>query len=215
MAANERHIAVEIEFDIDCFASIVHDYADHLPAELQQLLIAPERVNMLQHRASTPAMHLIAKSLLACPYQGLARQLYLESKALELTVLFLTNFDVPARSMNSQPSLRADDITRIHQARDLILDRMDSPPTLLELARAVGLNDYKLKIGFRQVFGTTVFGYLHQQRTEQARQLLAARDHNITEVAYTVGYTNPSQFTAAFKRAYGVTPSDYRASQCA
>jgi AraC family transcriptional regulator, transcriptional activator of the genes for pyochelin and ferripyochelin receptors len=86
---------------------------------------------------------------------------------------------------------------------------MDEPPSLLTLARQVGLNDFKLKRGFRQVFGTTVFGYLHEHRMERARQLLEERRLNVTAVACTVGYANPSHFAGAFKRKFGVNPSAY------
>lgn len=91
---------------------------------------------------------------------------------------------------------------------------MDDPPSLLALARQVGLNDFKLKRGFRQVFGTTAFGYLHDQRMERARQLLEERRFNVTEVACTVGYANPSHFAAAFKRKFGVNPGAYSRDYC-
>jgi AraC family transcriptional regulator, transcriptional activator of the genes for pyochelin and ferripyochelin receptors len=49
-----------------------------------------------------------------------------------------------------------------------------APPSLLELSRQIGLNDYKLKLGFKQLFGNTVFGYVWEQRMQQARFLLTA-----------------------------------------
>ena len=79
----------------------------------------------------------------------------------------------------------------------------------MTLARQVGLNDYKLKLGFRQMLGTTVFGYLHQCRMEQARHLLATKDVTVTEVVRAVGYSNRGHFAAAFKRKYGVTPREF------
>ena len=63
-------------------------------------------------------------------------------------------------------------VCRIHQAKDILIRQIDNPPSLLSLARQVGINDFKLKQGFRQVFGTTVFGYLHSHRMERAAQLL-------------------------------------------
>ena len=84
------------------------------------------------------------------------------------------------------------------------------PPSLLALARQVGLNDCKLKQGFRHLFGTTVFGYVHRCRMEAAKALLGDRDLNIAIVANRVGYASPSRFCHAFKRYTGLTPSDYR-----
>ena len=95
-------------------------------------------------------------------------------------------------------------------AKAILLTNLEHPPSLLELAQRVGLNDCKLKRGFRQLFGTTAFGYLYQQRMEKARDLLKVDTMNITEVTAVVGYTNPSAFGAAFKRMFGTTPSAYR-----
>lgn len=85
-----------------------------------------------------------------------------------------------------------------------------SLPGLLEQMNQAGTNDYKLKIGFRQVFGTTVFGYLRNQRMEQARQLLLEKQMNVSEVAQTVGYTSFSRFSTAFKHYFGITPKAYQ-----
>ncbi len=76
----------------------------------------------------------------------------------------------------------------------------------MELSRRVNLNDFKLKKGFRQVFGTSVFGYLRQVRMEQARMLLEQARMNVTQVALNVGYANPSHFAAAFKGQFGINP---------
>lgn len=107
--------------------------------------------------------------------------------------------------------LRASDIDPIHLAKEILQRRMDDPPSLLELARLAGLNDRKLKQGFRQVFGTTVFGYLHDYRLEQARQLLSTDTMSVAEVAYAVGFSNRSYFAIAFRRKFGVNPSEYLA----
>ncbi|NJK75120.1 MAG: helix-turn-helix transcriptional regulator [Microcoleus sp. SU_5_6] len=90
------------------------------------------------------------------------------------------------------------------------MSNIESPPSLLELAKKAGINDYKLKIGFREVFGTTVFGYLRNQRMEQARQLLLEQQMNVSEVAQTVGYASLSQFSTAFKHYFGITPKTYQ-----
>jgi AraC family transcriptional regulator, transcriptional activator of the genes for pyochelin and ferripyochelin receptors len=80
---------------------------------------------------------------------------------------------------------------------------------LIKLARQVGLNDYKLKRGFRQLFGTTVFGYLHAERMEKARTLLMNRQMKVTEVSHTVGYASLPSFSLAFRKRFGVSPRSY------
>jgi AraC family transcriptional regulator, transcriptional activator of the genes for pyochelin and ferripyochelin receptors len=68
----------------------------------------------------------------------------------------------------------------------------------------------KLKQGFRQLFGTTMFGYLHDYRMEMARNLLLEGNMSITTVANTVGYSHLRHFSAAFKRKFGITPGKCR-----
>ena len=105
--------------------------------------------------------------------------------------------------------LQPDDVARIHYAGDLLRQRLSDPPSLLELARLIGLNDYKLKQGFRQVFNTTVFGYLTQRRMEKACQLLVQR-HTVAVVAAAVGYASPTAFSGAFRRRFGISPKRYQ-----
>ncbi|URD47651.1 helix-turn-helix transcriptional regulator [Chroococcidiopsis sp. CCNUC1] len=74
----------------------------------------------------------------------------------------------------------------------------------------VGLSDRKLRRGFRDIFGTTVFGYLHDYRMEQARLLLSVNKMRVADVAQTVGYSHLGHFIASFKRKFGITPKNAR-----
>jgi AraC-like DNA-binding protein len=80
---------------------------------------------------------------------------------------------------------------------------------LIELARQVGLNDFKLKQGFRQVFGTSAFKYLHDYRLEKARQILALGEMKVEEVALRVGFNSRSYFALAFRQKFGLNPKQY------
>lgn len=159
---------------------------------------------------TTPAMTIALQQILQCPYQGLTKRIYLESKALELVALQLNQLTQD----HPQPSviLKRDDIERIHLARDILISSLDNPPSLLSLSKQTGINSLKLKQGFRQVFNTTVFGYLTIYRMDEARRLLQLEEWNIAQVAQTVGYSNPSKFAAAFKKRFGITPKACRSS---
>ena len=158
---------------------------------------------------TTPSMLAAVQQILTCPYQGNVRQLYLESKTLELLALKLEQMRQPVAADN-KITLKSDDIHRLYQARQILLTDIEHPPSLMELARQVGINDFKLKRGFRQIFGTTVFGCLYEYRMEQAKQLLDTHHLKVAQIAQTVGYANPSQFSAAFKRRFGFSPKGYR-----
>ena len=162
-------------------------------------------------RAGTPTVAMLTTlhQLLNCPFAGVTKKMYLESKVWELMALLIDQELKLAKDQQSLPTLKADDVERIHHAKDILLQNYSSPPSLLNLARQVGLNDCTLKRGFRQVFGKTAFGYLHDYRIEKARQFLQEGNLNVTEAAHSVGFANRSYFAAAFRKKYGVSPKYY------
>lgn len=102
--------------------------------------------------------------------------------------------------------IKEHDLERIHQAKTIVEQNLLNPCSLIELTHKVGLNDFKLKKGFREVLGTTVFGYLYDLRMEKAKMLL--KDGKpVSEAAYEVGYKNAHHFTKAFKKKFGSLPS--------
>lgn len=179
-----------------------------LPAALRLILQGDLSQAYIHVGETSPVMQMALHQIWHCPYQGLTRKMYLEGKAIELLALKLHQVD------SSQPrrlpkALQPEDIERIHQAKAVLLRDIENPPSLMALAKAVGLNDYKLKQGFRHVFGTTVFGCLHDHRMEKARQLLQTSNLTVSEVAYAVGFSNRSYFAAAFKRKFSINPKAY------
>lgn len=166
--------------------------------------------------SATLAMQVAARRILQCPYRGMTKRLYLEGKALELLALVIAQEreigDGTPSTQTLKPVLKSDTIERIYHARDILRQRLDNPPSLMELARQVGLNECTLKQGFRQVFNTTAFSDLYEYSMQQALQLLETGDFKVEEVAKRVGYQNRSAFAVAFRRKFGVNPSEYRRS---
>ncbi|MEA5574048.1 AraC family transcriptional regulator [Calothrix sp. UHCC 0171] len=208
-----HHFGVCIHIEVDVLQAFFSHTSEEVPPELQPLIKESDWQNCFPNLKVTPAMQLITQQIINCPYQSLTKQMYLQSKVLELFVLHLEQLQPDKKTQFNDNKLKQEDIERIHQAKNILLTRCHNPPSLLELSREVGLNDFKLKIGFRHCFGTTVFGYLHQHRMEQAKQLLEQGNLTITGVARAVGYANRSHFAAAFKRKFGVNPSIYSHSQ--
>ncbi|MBD2232801.1 helix-turn-helix transcriptional regulator [Phormidium tenue] len=155
---------------------------------------------------TSPAMTMVLQQILTCPFAGPIRQLFLEGKVLELVALTLQAATPPQPAASHR--LKPDDIDRIHQAKDILLQDLAHPPSLIGLARQVGLNDCTLKRGFRAVFNTTVFGYLQAQRLDQARLLLLDGQLNVQQAASAVGYHSRSHFTAGFRQRFGISPRE-------
>ena len=146
------------------------DRLHELPSNIRTAIEQPEQALVYYASTITPAQQHILQQILQWPYQGITRQLYLEGKVLELLALHFNQMLTPAAA--SHKSLLAPDLDRVYQARDILIQNMASPPSLSELAKQVHLNERKLKQGFHPVFNTTVFGYLQDQRMEQAQKLL-------------------------------------------
>ena len=202
--ADRAYLAVTILLDPGFLRAFLEDNSKQLQPLLQS-------VETFFHADSTsPAMQIALHQILHCPYQGSLKQIYIESKAIELIALKLAQISEQAKLPPKNSALQPGDIDCIHNAKDILIGNIEFPPSLLELAKKAGTNDYKLKIGFRQVFGTTVFGYLRKQRMERARQLLLEKRMNVSEVAQTVGYNSLSRFSTAFKDYFGITPKAYQ-----
>lgn len=157
-------------------------------------------------------MQVVLHQILNCPYKGPLKQMYLEGKVLELATLQFSQFTEQDGLTSSSLVLKPDDVERLHQAKTILTQQFDQPPSLITLARQVGLNDCKLKQGFRQLFGATVFGYLRDYRLERARLLLIEDWLSVQQVAHTVGYAQSNYFAKAFKRKFGVSPKTYQLS---
>jgi AraC-like DNA-binding protein len=177
-----------------------------LPAPVERVWSSSESYPFEVLSAPSASFRLLDE-LVHCRARGAARQLYLEAKGLELLGAWVDQLE-NARDALSRLSTR--DIERLEHARQILLACMTAPPRLPALARAVRLNEAKLKAGFRMHFGQPVYAYLRQQRLEEAHRLLRQGRYNVTEVAARVGFSNPSKFAAAFKVLFGVSPSQVR-----
>ncbi|MBD3885230.1 helix-turn-helix transcriptional regulator [Phormidium tenue FACHB-886] len=213
--ANQRLQMVRICCDVNYLRSFGVDDSI-FPEELQQFF---DDKPLQRFHCSTGALSLAMRAALQqiinCPYAGITKRIFLESKALELLTLQLHQWAAQHstdKHATGSRVLHIDDVERLHCAKDILVRDIQNPPSLMDLARQVGINDYKLKYGFRQIFGTTVFGYLKACRMEQAKQLLAERQLSIAAIAHAVGYASQSRFCHAFKQRYGMTPMAYRTS---
>jgi AraC-like DNA-binding protein len=105
------------------------------------------------------------------------------------------------------------DLNRVLEARDYLSQHFAKPPRIPELARLVGINQTKLKAGFRQAIGTTIYRFVLQCRMQRASELLLGASHTVSEVGFLVGYEHPANFTSAFRRFYGCQPRSWRRPQ--
>ncbi|MCW3107222.1 MAG: AraC family transcriptional regulator [Segetibacter sp.] len=167
----------------------------------EHLLVPPGEV-VLQ-----PRMAELAQQIVHCAFTGLTRYLFIEAKMLEL-------FAMQMEQLNSDTSDKEKwslaDRERLKAAHDFIIQSYLEPLTLSCLCYKFGLNEFKLKKGYKHFFGTTVFGHILKLRMEAARELLVSGAMTVSEVAYHIGYSNVSSFSEAFKKHFGYLPRSVR-----
>ncbi|HML59477.1 AraC family transcriptional regulator [Solidesulfovibrio sp.] len=160
---------------------------------------------------ATPAMRMAARNVMDMPVQAAWRDRYLHCKITELFLLSTSALLArQATSKKAAMSLTRKDIACLQDARDILVARMEQPPTIKGLARLSGINECKLKRGFVQLFGMTPYTYLRQARLEQACRYLESGSMGVCEACMAVGYTSPSNFISLFRRRYGLTPGEVR-----
>ncbi len=203
--ARESRLIVSIHMKVEYLRRLLSSLLTTQDSIAHRLISSVEDWVYRQSMPINSAIQLVLKQILNCQYQGITKQLYLEAKVLELISLQIEQID-QGRKLSSPKSLNKD-IDCIYQASEIILKRLSTPPSLTELAQLVGINDRKLKQGFREVFGTTVFGYLRDRRLEQAQELLLSGQIQVKEAAKAVGYASPTSFNTAFRKKFGIAPS--------
>lgn len=205
--AGDYYHTIRLRLELNTLISFGFEQTIALPKELQPLINTGKLP--LFHRnvgEISTAMQLALHQISNCPYQGGTKQIYLESKVLELIALQFAQLTESDRRKARSVQLNASEIDCIHKAKEILLLNCQNPPSLMRLAHQVGLNDRKLKQGFKQVFNNTVFGFLYEHRMQQARTLLLNREMTVAGVAAKVGYKSPTSFSAAFQRKFGLTP---------
>lgn len=150
----------------------------------------------------TPLQAMIFRELdSAMALEGRMQEIYAESKVLEL---FCKSHQCPPATLPD--SLSPQDISSIHRAREILLSDIVNPPSLKELAHAAATNEFKLKKGFKSLFGTTVYGLLHEERLESAKRLLERDDVSVQEASRLVGYKSVGHFSKIFKERFSILP---------
>lgn len=162
--------------------------------------------------AVSPATAVILSQMMNYNLHSSVKELYFKAKVYELMALYFNvSEDI---DIEQCPFLvDEDNVKRIRRAKEIIINRMAEPPTLNELAEEIGLSLKKLKEGFKQIYGDSVYSFLFDYKMEYARKMLETGQYNVNEVGLKVGYSTASHFIASFKKKYGTTPKKYIMAQ--
>jgi len=194
---------VHIEIDNQYFLDLLGDsevWSANLKKKIEQGEMVMSKVGYLDM-----AMKQTIHNLLQAPMQGTLQKLLIEAKVLELLAMQLGQF-----ALANTARTRSQDKDVYHAVRAHLDCTFQHEHSLSGLARQFGINEFKLKKGFRETFNTTVFAYLLDRRMEHARKLLLDCRVNVNEVSRKVGYKNANHFSTAFKNKFGVSPASLK-----
>jgi AraC-like DNA-binding protein len=195
---------VSLVISIKKFHGLFSEDADHIH------FLSPENNTKKYYdtRNITPAMSVVLSQILEAKIHESIKPLYFKGKVYELLSLFFNkNEDTDVEQC---PFLvDEENVRKIRKAKEIILSQMTEPPSLQGLASEIGLNVKKLKEGFKQIYGETVFGYLLDFKMNEARSMLDTKQYNVNEISIKLGYSTSSHFISAFKKKFGTTPKKY------
>ncbi len=201
---NPNSWLVSVVMTIRKFHSLFSKEADYIP-----FLSADNKdKKYYTEEGVSPAIAVILSQMINYNLHPSIKELYIKGKVYELISLYFNkSFDT---DIEQCPFLvDEDNVRRIRKAKEIIIARMAEPPTLTELSEEIGLSLKKLKEGFKQIYGDSVFSFLFDYKMEYARRMLETGKHNVNEVGLKVGYSTASHFISAFKKKYGTTPKKY------
>jgi AraC-like DNA-binding protein len=193
------------------YPSFKHMIGEQIAAMPKEFLDALEDENGFYMKPITFTSHIrvLCESIFENPFRGKSRQFYREAKVIELLAYQLDNLTNPAAEMHSTGiKLSPKEEKQIEYSRHLLLSSLQNPPSMIELSMKIGMSSFRLKNGFRQMYGTTPYRFIVDQRMIKAKELLQKRELSVSEVALAVGFSSLGTFSNTFYEKYGIRPSD-------
>lgn len=134
--------------------------------------------------------------------------LFYQNKILAIVERFFGWLYSQMQSFQHLSGINRTDIEQAQKVEAILTNDVTAiPPTINELAKTVAMSASKLKKIFKTVYGVPPYEYYQKQRMQKARVMLLSGNYSVKDVGYTLGYANLSNFTLAFKKAFGVLPS--------
>lgn len=204
---NERYKFLEVHFTTRFFLELAKDSSPSLMRFADMIAKGNENDLSRENMPISFAMHQCIHDIMNVKLTGGLKLLYLQSKCIELLAMQAQMYE-DAINATAAPALivkPGHDTDSIHYAREYLLQHAAQPPSLTELAKIAGINEFKLKQGFKSMFNNTVFGYLADYKLNQARDLIVS-DIPIKDVADRLGYSSVQHFNSAFRKKFGMPP---------
>lgn len=158
-------------------------------------------------REISPSIKLVLNQIEQMKLSPQFQNLFLIGKMYELFTLYFS--EIESKSEHCPFLNDENEGKRIKEIKDYLLADFKNPPTINQLCEKFSISEYHLKEGFKELYGTTVYGYLLDKKLEYALHKLEENQLMVKDISFEIGYENPSHFISAFKKKYGLTPKQY------
>ncbi|MDR0543347.1 MAG: AraC family transcriptional regulator [Dysgonamonadaceae bacterium] len=194
---------VNIEVDANYLNSLF-DLPEKSPV-LQSLL--QNMQPLLFEQIIYPSLQNIVDEIITEKIDKTFELFFLRIKAEELICRLL--MELEKRDEKRLYALNIRDIQSLYKIREQILEHLENPPVINELALRANMSPSKLKRLFKQIFGNSIFSYYQQFRMKEAARLLKEGKLSVSDVGYQLGFSNLSHFARVFKEQIGMRPKQY------
>jgi AraC family transcriptional regulator, transcriptional activator of the genes for pyochelin and ferripyochelin receptors len=180
-------------------------WVDHyLDENLSKQLFVKSGTQQISYRPASLLGINVAQQLLNCNLDRNIKRLLMQGQALTLLASELKH--LVSDNSNDPERFNLRDMNIAHAARDILLREFREPPSVNELSKRVGTNQFKLKQLFHHYFSNTPYGLLLEIRMKQAYELLESTRCQVSHAADFVGYSHVSNFSSAFIKHFGISP---------
>lgn len=179
---------------------------DFQSSHKNEILGKPE-LGCQSNSLTTIEMNMVIDQIKNCHLMGNIAPKYYEAKVQELICL---NINSRLQKTNNYQEKYKHYLDQVIQARNTLEKQFQNPPTIRQLAMIVGMSTTVLKECFKNIIGNTIHGHLFEFRMEIAKKLLINSNYTISEIAEKSGYEHACHFTIAFKRKFGIVPSEFK-----
>ena len=196
-------VFISIEYFHSLFSSEGNFLFNFSNFKVGQPIIEPKEI--------TNSCKLILNQLVSKNVTESLQPIYVKGKIYELLSVYFSN--ITQENSDHCPYITNEEVVgKIKMAKEIVINNMNNPPSLNDLAKEVGLNIKKLKSDFKEFYGVPVFTFLLNFKMELAKKLLQENKMNVNEISTHLGYSSSSHFIAAFKRKFGITPKQFSKS---
>ena len=196
--------SIFIGIDSDQLAKIL---GLHIDNEIFKNIIDSEQ-SILFEELISPKIQQVALEIIQAEVRDSLSDFFFKIKAEEL--IYLTLKELFKRENPTTHALNQIDVQKIYKVRDLILTDINEPPVIKDLASQIGMSESKFKRLFKQIFGDSFFSYYQKFRMKEAARLLKENEMSVSQVGFSLGFSNLSHFAKVFEEHIGMKPKSFQ-----